>query len=512
MRHCLILLLGLLLISPVAEAKKLVVKKGTDLPTIQSGVDAATAGDRIVVKSGVYQENVVIPSTHTGLTLKASGQVTIEARAAGGVGAGPAVRIECADVTVQGFTIQNAATDPSPPNDPGCGILTTESSLTVRQVMFRDNAAAAIWAPQGDGTHVQDCVFLGNRSALNITGDDVIVTGLRVANSDQSALIIAGGSASITSCDVSNCGGTAFDITGPSCLVFKNTVNLAGGHGVVVDGNWAKIRDNKLCDLGSDAISVVGDYADVNDNQIEQTAGGTGVFLDGNNHSVRGNRIRRTRSHCIHVVGENASIHDNNVSHPTAGSGIVADGDNPLVTENRVAHVMGDHTGITMQNAVTVGLLDGNSVDNVTDAGIEVAVTCLDVTIRGNTVTRAGNNHEDGFSILGDGHVLRNNTASNNGGDGFNITGIDILLRGNTATENGRDGFDIEGGSSVSILENRAEGNAAEGIENNATGTIIADNFSKQNRIDYANSGTVQSFTGNASGDGSDDTTLPEID
>ena len=82
MRLLLILLSCLLALAPTASAKKIVVKKGTAYPTIQSGVDAAFAGDKIVVKSGVYQENVLIPSTHAGLVLKANGQVTIEGRAA----------------------------------------------------------------------------------------------------------------------------------------------------------------------------------------------------------------------------------------------------------------------------------------------------------------------------------------------------------------------------------------------------------------------------------------------
>lgn len=512
MRQFLMLLLALPLISPAAESKKIVVKKGTAFPTIQSGIDAAVAGDKIVVKSGVYQENVLIPPSHTGLSLKAAGRVTIEARAAGGLGAGPAIRVECADVTVQGFTIQNALTGVAPPNRQGSGIETTGSGLVVRQVTFRSNSAPAIAASDGDGTQVQDCSFFGNKSALNVTGDNVVLSGLQLANSDQAGIMITGGSATVTGCTITNCGGNAIKIDGPSCLVFKNTVIVASERGVTVEGNWAKIRDNKLSDLGDHAVFVDGDHADVHDNKIEQTGGGTGVYLEGNNHIVRGNRIRRTRSHGIHVAGSNVSIHDNRVMHSTAGSGIVTDGDNPLVTENHVADLLGDHTGISMHNAATIGLLDGNSVDNVSDAGIEVTSTCLDITIRNNTVTRAGNDHEDGFSIRGDGHIVRGNTASNNAGDGFNINGSQILVRANIANENGRDGFDIEGGSDVSVLENRAEKNAAEGIENNATGTTIADNFSKKNRIDYASSSVVLSFTGNASGDGSDETTLPEID
>src|SRR5262245_32980519 len=63
-------LAGLMLFAAAAHAKVIVVGAGGPYPTIQSGVNAANAGDTVVVSPGVYAEEVTVS---TSVTIKGAG-------------------------------------------------------------------------------------------------------------------------------------------------------------------------------------------------------------------------------------------------------------------------------------------------------------------------------------------------------------------------------------------------------------------------------------------------------
>jgi parallel beta-helix repeat protein len=121
--------------------------------------------------------------------------------------------------------------------------------------------------------------------------------------------------------------------------------------------------------------------------------------------------------------------------------------------------------------------------------------------LSGNT---ASNNNAEGFQVIGESHLLVNNTASNNGygfhvyvglanriallhntasnnnNDGFNVYGVNNVLRFNTATSNLAHGITIqEQGNNVE--DNTATGNTLTGFRILGDGNKVEDNFAANN-------------------------------
>jgi parallel beta-helix repeat protein len=83
--------------------------------SIQAAVDAAEAGDKIIVHAGTYYEQVVVDKT---LTLQGLGAVIDLTGISFGIGMNAAILVEASGVTVSGFTIRNVPGGWLPPDAP----------------------------------------------------------------------------------------------------------------------------------------------------------------------------------------------------------------------------------------------------------------------------------------------------------------------------------------------------------------------------------------------------------
>jgi len=456
----------LALLAAGGRAATITVGPGGAYPTIQAGVDAAGPGDTLLVQGGTYRESVAIPAGKFGLELLASGRVILDARAAGGAGAGPGIKIDSPSVTVRGFTIQNAAADPNPPNAAGYGIECTQPGLVLRELSFCGNRDGGVFVTNGDVTRITDCEFQGEQGAVEIEGDSVTVERVTVRN----------------------CRGVGLEITGNAARVMRCTISNTEADAIVINGDGAVLEQN-----------------------VVRLAGAAGLLLAGDGILVRNCEVRGTRLSGIECAGAGVVIEHNLVEY-SAGAGISHSGDQPTINDNRIANAIGESAGLRLAGVTGSGLASGNRIEDCSDEGLRVEASCSGLTLLDNRVIGCGNAFEAGFHIRGDGHQLKGNRAIRNACDGFGIEGDAIVLRRNRAVGNGQDGFDVSGGNGVKLIENVAKGNLAEGLENNASGTIVRDNKSVQNRIDFGNDGSLATFSGNTIGDGSNQGTSPEID
>ncbi len=485
MSRSIVAVLVTLSIAPFATAKVIKVSKGGPISTISDGVAAASAGDTILVKAGVYHEAVVVPPGKDGLEFESDGRVVVDGRGPAGIPLGPGFKVQSANVTIDGFVIQNREHDAM---SEGAGVIGSQPGLVIVDCEFRACEARPIYCSAGNGNKVLDTrIFVCDDDGIEITGDDVTIRRVRTSHTAGIAIEVIGMRASVTKCSVLMGKENGIRITGP-------------------DG---RVLDCEVECVTLDAIEVNGPNGIVRDCEIRGTTG-SGISVDSTSGRVENNEIVDCSTDGIRGNGEELVIRNNRIEGIDDNYGIYSGNNGQTVTGNRISRVY--RTGYGIGVGGSNSRVAGNSVEAATSFGIELENDTTNVVVEGNVVTDCGHVGENGFLIRGNGHTIKNNVARRSGRDGFNVFGNSITLVGNKSFDNGEDGIDVEGGVGVIVDKNQAKGNTAEGIENNATGTTITDNKASKNRIDFANSGAGVTFTGNHSGDGSDASTLPEID
>jgi predicted outer membrane repeat protein len=133
-----------------------------DAPNIQDGIDSATAGDTVLVGSGIYYES--------GIHMR-SGAVLLGETAEGDSAIIDAEEEnsvlycrECdATTIIEGLTIRNGKLEDWYPTVGG-GPLLASCYLTIRRCVFSENKATYGGAVHGDGGRVvfEDCIFVKN--------------------------------------------------------------------------------------------------------------------------------------------------------------------------------------------------------------------------------------------------------------------------------------------------------------------------------------------------------------
>jgi hypothetical protein len=139
----------------------------TEVPTVQVGIDTASAGDTVMVECGAYEEYDILMKS--GITLMSeTGEydcVTIDADSLGRV-------LICNKVdstaSVIGLTLTGGLTGPAWLDDAGAGAWCDSSSLAFRNCHFTGNSTASNAAGlmcKESALSVTDCVFSDNSSA-----------------------------------------------------------------------------------------------------------------------------------------------------------------------------------------------------------------------------------------------------------------------------------------------------------------------------------------------------------
>jgi len=455
------MLLALASLGAAAWPAAAIINVPADQPTIQAAINAAPAGETIVVAPGVYNQNILV--NKPGLTIRSSGGggvTTIQSN----VNDVPVVRITAPGVTIggpqQGFTIRQLDAGPAAvPFSGNCAVRITgeaassavsPTTITIRNCILTGNATDEGILVNGNLTNarlvVQECTFGKNGGAFGFK------TCIYFHFSNPGGGLNTDVSANQCTIDLLNLTGTEFKEYGIRFGedIHKTAVQVLGGSFTGAAGAMAGLLfSSKVANAST--VTVDGTtFADVEDGLNAGTVG---------NHSV----LRIVNATCSNFRGR--------------GLVFVADGDSDVTVSGSV--FAGD--GVTAWTGVecetggdSATRIEGNTISGVDDYGIRAG------TYSGATATMAGNNISmytggNGYGIwtetqYGARTAVRNNTVS-----GFDHAGIhendayaagQVTIQGNTLQGHA-------GGADYGIVIDYAEyGSSVDAVDNTVTNFV----------------------------------------
>ncbi len=396
--------------------------------TIQSAVNAASAGDTIDVAPGHYNEDATVP-----ISLNIQGgqpQLPGESGASSLKFEAIGFDVSASNVTIQGFTIQpNPASTATPPllaiYAVGSDSSTFDNNIIKNSELLLDGVSNSNIANNSGTFDIEAINFASTAPDINDTFTDNTMPGGSIfLNDTASGATLTGNTLNgglfesladnETFVDNTSNNGGGFDqFGGNNCIYIGNVANNGGGF--------------DLAPTTGGPITLIGNTADNDDVGIDVFGGGTYTLM---------NNTANKDSFGIQLFGpDDASSILSNTANNNLNDGFDIFGDSPTVT--------------------------GNVANG--DGGTGITVNGVSPTINNNTANNAG---ISGFSLNNDSPTVSGNTANGAGEFGFSISSdADATISGNTANNGTGSGFSIAAGGPLTLTDNVARKDAGYGFE-----------------------------------------------
>ncbi|MCC7171325.1 MAG: right-handed parallel beta-helix repeat-containing protein [Planctomycetes bacterium] len=354
--------------------------------SIQAALNAANPGDTVLVKGGVYFENLTL--TVANVHLKAQGKVIVDGFA-GGLPHGAALFIggPATGARVTGLTLRHARTSVAL----GYGLLNNASEVVLTKVTVQAAQLAGI-RTEGDDVTLRQCVVEGCNGGIEAFGMDQTIE--------------------------------------------KCIVRADGVAGIRVTQKYATIRNNRVENIEDGiGIHVAADFVTLAGNRVERTYDNAAMVLSGGTIVATGNRIRAVGndSYAALVSGTNCTLRGNRITDCVSIGLYVAAAAKETTAEKNVFERCGSENEPSVFVEGLYTHLIGNVVRFADGDGIYVAST--GPTLDGNRVL-SGNNDGVYVAAITTGAELRKNVVRNNLGEGFDIVSAPAVFKGNVALGN----------------------------------------------------------------------------
>ncbi len=459
------------------------------LQGIQRMINVASAGDTLLLGSGVYNDPsdtdegflplevykslTILGATHetsavgAGRTAGSADEVVLDfagATGAAGVTVSPAILIYADNVTLKGVDL---STDSS--NIAGIRLLDLDAGGSLDNIDISNNFihGGAVTPIIGHGITTTNDLLSQGYTNINIAGNDIF-----------------------------NATGDGAHIDGATGLVIaSNLVHDVGQNGVVVDNsNGAIVTSNVIDNTGLDGIEATNSAGIVIiSNQIGTSGGANnigaeGIDVNGSDGAlIVSNTVANTVSNGISVnPSSNVFIIGNSINNTGADGVLVTGGSNNLVVANQIgtlggANNIGDD-GVHISGSDNA-LVDSNAIQNTVGNGVHVNPS-NDVTVSGNNISFVGKNgvlveSGSGVDILGN---VISQTALN-GIQIDNHDNADVYL--NLIGQVGIDGIQLNGSNNAVVEANTVDDADDDGIDvNNSDNAVVIGNLIGTNNVD----------------------------
>ena len=356
---------------------------GADFTGIQDAINNASDGDRIIVHSGVYYENVVVDKS---VTLKGTGQPVVDARRKGS-----AITLTADGITLQGFNATNSGSSWS-----DAGIKVTSNNNTITGSNPSNNRGIYLSYSSNNtitGNNVSS-IYLGNSSNNSITGNNVGSINLYFSSDNTiTGNVFVNDGLSV----YSSYQNTVEDntVNGKPLVYLEDLLDYKvedAGQVILVNCNNITIENLELCntDVGIELWRT--ENSKISNNTVRKNWGGICLYSSSNNNTITGNNVRNNKKGIDLDNSCNNSITGNNLYNNDWGGIYLDNSCNNSITGNNLYN--NNWCGIRLRDSNN-NSITGNNVSNSTE-GISLWDSSNNNTITGNNVS---NNNEEGILL-----------------------------------------------------------------------------------------------------------------
>jgi len=420
-----------------------------DHGTIQEAVDAAVAGDTIIVRDGTYPENVDVD---TSVTIQSeNGPASTRVQAA--TPHDHVLDVQADNVTISGFTAENAT------GSGKAGIsLDGRQGCEIKNNVVRNNSTG---------------IYLRDSSGNTVTGntaESITCHGIHLTTSSDND--IRDNTAGSNDSGIYLYGSSGNNVTANRARdnALYGIRLMASSNDNTVTGNAAERNQYGIYLSSSEDNEVASNNATDNNSEGIRLHSSNGNTLASNNASANSRGIWLESSTGNTITDNDAS------SNGQDGLGLASASNDNTVRDN-------DTCSNTNSCGIWVRSSHGNTVEDNTAnangfAGIELYDGCTGTTIGGND---AIGNGEDGILLwLSNNNAVADNDANSNTKRGIHLRSSNgNNVTGSNAFSNGSYGIHLESSSSGNtVRSNNVSSNTNHGIYlSPSTGNLIYNNY-----------------------------------
>jgi parallel beta-helix repeat protein len=423
-----------------------------DYPTIQEAVDHAVDGDTIIVRAGVYYENVIVDKQ-----LKIRGEGSSVTFVDGGGEDKDVFYVISDHVEISGFTIRNSSF-------PFSGVeLAGADFCVLYDNVFRDCGGSGIELRKMQGNMVQDNDEIGVE--LRYSSNNII-SGNNISNNWRGGIELRHSSNNVIS-------GNNISNNGNGIYLRYSSNNVISGNNII-SNKWEGIEleesDNNIITDNfflEDGLILSSSYQNiVNNNTVNHKPL---IYLERRSDMV----VDLDAGQVILVDCGNITVQNQNISKTDVGIQLWAT-DNCIIKSNNISNNL---NGIMLCGSIYNTILGNNIISN-NEYGIELKAESSRNTISGNNIS----NNDYGIYLW----YSSNNTISRNNIISNNLYGIElkdssdnVISRNNIS--NNDHGIKLSDSSDNTISRNNIISNNEYGVElkaESSRNTISGNNIS----------------------------------